>query len=518
MAAKRIAMSTIKQLIRFHHQKRSKKFITRSLGLSKNTIKKYLKLIDASDMTLEQLLEIDESTLEQVLINPPNKLESDRYKSFKGQTDYLLKELERRHVTRRQLWIEYKKTDPGGYEYSQFCYHLQQLGKAKKVSMVMSHEPGDKLYVDFAGDTWDVWDRSDRQPSQKQVFVATLGYSQYGYVEAVDSQKSEDLIAVLNRCLQYYGGVPKGIVTDNMKTAVIKTDRYEPKLNKILEDFANHYGTAIIPTRSAKPKDKAHVENVVKHTYNQIYGPLRDRKFYDLYSLNEAIREKLEEYNNRTFQGRNYSRHDRFVAEEKPVLSSLPSHTFLLKKYRRVRVQKNRDFLLKEDHHYYSVPYAYIGTRIKVIYTHNTVSAYFKTRLIASHVHNKRPYGYTTIAIHLPSHFQDYQDRSPKYYLDWAASQTPQVLEIIQKIFSVKQHPEQAYRTCDGIKHLSRRVDKDIFNKACLIAVEYKCYQYSFIKTLIENGMTHQILEPPANPQTPVVHDNIRGKQYYQNQ
>jgi len=518
MAAKTISMSTVKQVLRLHSQGKSKLEIARITGLSRNTVKKYIRLSEECNFSQNRILGCDDEKLEYTLFEGKKPDHSTRYIDFKGQLDYLLAELKRPRVTRRLLWIEYKKRDPGGFEYSQFCYHLQQAEKARQVTMVINHEVGDMLYVDFAGKTWAVYDGEDQQATKKQIFVATLGYSQYGYVEAVESQRTEDFIAALNRCFTYYGGVPKGIMPDNLKAAVIKTDRFEPKLNQVLEDFANHYGTTIIPARSAKPRDKSLAENLVKHTYSQIFAPLRNQKFYDLHSLNEAIAERLSIYNEKLFQGRTYSRHERFITEEKQALTELPVQRFLLKKYRRITVQKNAHILLTEDHHYYSVPYAYIGKRARVIYTHNTVNVYFQSKLIASHVRNKKPYKYTTVAKHLPSHFQNYQDRSPDYYLKWAFSKGPDVVQIIEKILNQRKHPEQAYRTCDGIKHLSHKVDQDIFKNACRIAVEYGCYQYGFIKALIENGMTDQVLDLPKTSTPRPNHENIRGKDYYQNQ
>ena len=518
MAAKTISMSTIKQVIRLYSQGKSKLQISRITGLSRNTVKKYIRLSEECDLGKSRILGCEDEELEYTLFRRKKAEPPQRYTNFTEQLDYLFKELKRPHVTRRLLWIEYKKRDPDGYEYSQFCYHLQQAQKARKVSMVIHHNAGDMLYVDFTGKTWVVNDGEDNRPNKKQVFVASLGYSQYGYVEAVESQTTEDFIAALNRCLVYYQGVPKGIMPDNLKAAVIKADRFEPKLNQVLEDFANHYGTTIIPARSAKPKDKSLAENLVKHTYHQIFAPLRNEKFYNLNDLNEAICKQLSQYNDKPFQRRNYSRYDRFIQQEKHTLGQLPKEKFLIKKYRRITVQKNAHILLSEDHHYYSVPYAYIGRKTRVIYTHNTVNIYFQSKLIASHVRNKRPYKYTTVAKHLPSHFQDYLDRSPEYYLKWAATNGPDTIQIIHKVLDQRKHPEQAYRTCEGIKHLSAKVDQNTFKNACRIAVEYGCYQYGFIKALIENGMTDQVLEQDTTTTARCDHNNIRGKQYYQNQ
>lgn len=525
MAAKRISMSRIKQLIHFHQQKKGKKEIARLMGISKTTVKKYLNTFSSLEYSTEDLLKKEDHELEKILSGRRPTQESARYKNFKDRLDYFKEELKRKYVTRQQLWIEYRKVNGDGYEYAQFCRLLRRYIKTPRISMVIDHDPGDQLYIDFAGKTWEVYDKLfGLDANKKQLFIANLGYSQLGYVEAVDSQTTEDFIDALRRCLEYFGGVPRCIIPDNLKAAVIKTDRYEPQLNKVLEDFANHYGTTIIPARVRKPQDKALVENMVKHTYYKIWAPLRDRKFFSLDELNDAIQEKLEDYNKAPFQRKSCSRQSLFDEDEKHLLTVLPQQKFELKKYRRLQVQKNSHIYLSEDKHYYSVPYAYISKKVKVIYTNGLVSIYFNYEQVAVHQRNRKAHYYTSRKEHLPSYFEDYKDRSPEFYKKWAAFQSKEVQQIIDKIFDECQHPEQAYRSCDGIKHLAKKIDKSIFIKACQIAVAYQCYSYGFIKKLIQNGMTDQELpqEKSVEDQSQTCidqqHENIRGKKYYQNQ
>jgi transposase len=525
MAAKQINMSTIKQLLLLHNQQKGKKEIARLLGISKNTVKKYLTTFSSLNHPIKDLLLKDAEALALLLNGEERQDESVRYKNLIEDIDYFKTELRRHNVTRKLLWIEYRKRHSGGYEYAQFCHHLRQNIKSTQVSMVINHDPGEQLYIDFAGKTWPVYDQEfGNGYSKKQLFIANLGYSQYGYVEAVATQKVEDFIAALRRCLEYFGGSPKSIIPDNLKSAVIKTDRYEPSLNKVLEDFGNHYSTTIIPARSAKPKDKALVENMVKHVYAGIWGPVRDRKYFTLSELNDAIKEGLEEYNSKKFQRKEDSRLSLFESDEKQLLIPLPDTKFELKKYRQLQVQKNSHIYLNEDKHYYSIPYAYIGKKTKVIYTNSLVSIYYKFVQVAVHQRNRKPHYYTTLQEHLPSHFNDYKDRSPDYYKKWAQNQSVATQEIIDKIFSSRLHPEQAYRTCDGIKHLAKKIDKNVFAKACQIAVAYQSYSYTFIKSLIENGMTNQELPDTdlCNNETKIGnvqdHENMRGSKYYQNQ
>lgn len=518
MAAQKISMSRLKQILRLYHQGSSKKDIARSLRISKNTVKKYLLWSDERKESIEELLKIEDESLEHLIVKDRTPIVDPLYTALQSELPFIVKELRRKHVTRKLLWIEYRKRHALGYGYAQFCVYITRHLKSFKTTMVMNHDIGDKLYVDFAGSTWEVYEELLAAPNNKQIFVATLGYSQYAYVEAIDSQCTEDFVGAMGRCLEYLGGAPKAIVPDNLKAAVIKTDRYEPELNKVLEDFANHYGTTILPARSRKPQDKALVENMVKHVYNQIKGPLRDQKFYNIHDLNEAIITQLDKYNSQDFQRRPGSRASAFE-QEKEVLIELPDQKFEIKKYKRLKAQKNSHILLGEDNHFYSIPYAYIGKRVRVIYTNSIVSVYFNYIRIACHVRNRKDYFYSTKQEHLPSHYNDYKDRSPDYYRKWAASRSIPAQQVIDKILSARQHPEQAYRSCEGIKHLWRKAPKETFEQACIIACEYKCYQYTFIKALIENGMTTQELEEHTiTKEVKQNHKNIRGKNYYQKQ
>lgn len=518
MAAQLISMSRVKQIIRLNKHGSSIKEISRLLKMSKNTVKKYLRWSEDRQEQTEDLLKMEDESLEQLFTSDQQERESEKHKTLTTELPYICRELKRKHVTRKLLWIEYRKRHPSGYGYAQFCVHIRSYERSRDSTMVVHHAIADKLYVDFAGSRWTVYEDIWGPPQEKQLFVACLGYSQYAYVEVVNSQCTEDFVLALRRCLEYFGKVPKAIVPDNLKAAVTKTDRYEPKLNKVLEDFANHYGTTIVPARSGKPQDKALVENMVKHVYNQIKGPLRDRKFYSLEELNDSILEQLDIYNTQDFQRRSGSRASAYE-EEKELMGELPEQKFEIKKYKRLQVQKNSHILLGEDNHYYSIPYAYIGKRVQVVYTHSLVKVFFNYQSIACHARNRKEYYYTTVREHLPSHYNDYQQRSPEYYNKWASSQPGSVQEVIDKILTTRQHPEQAYRSCEGIKHLWRNTDKESFEKACMIACEYKCYQYSFIKALIENGMTHQEVQENVIPHTiKQNHQNIRGKQHYQNQ
>lgn len=256
------------------------------------------------------------------------------------------------------LWEEYRREYPGGYGHTQFFFHLSQQLVARRPSMVLEHCAAEKLYVDFAGKPLSYVDIQTGEIISCQVFVACLPYSDYSFAMAVKSQSVEDFLYALSCFLAELGGVPKILVPDNLKSAITKASRYEPDVNSVLDDFANHYKIAVVPARVRKPKDKALVENQVKLIYTRIYAKLRNQQFFDLTSLNQAIGEKIREHNQTRMQQKPYCREECFLADERHLLSPLPEQPFELKYYKELKVAKNNHIYLSQDKHYYSVPYA----------------------------------------------------------------------------------------------------------------------------------------------------------------
>lgn len=521
MAGKPKSMSQIKQLILLHAQGKGKKTIARTLSMSKNTVKIYLQKLESllSDNTtpasIETLVKLEDPLLEAKFHagNPAYKKETGRYDRFKEQLPYFLKELQRKGVTRHLLWQEYKEQYPGGYSYGQFCFHLQQQRIASKPSMVLFHKPADKLFIDFAGKKIYYTDRQTGEVVPCYLFVACLPFSDYGFAIAVPTQTIADFLYALACCLIFLGGVPASLVPDNLKAAVIRANRYEPTINRALEDFANYYGTVVIPARAKKPKDKALVENQVNIFYTRVFAKLRNQTFFDLGSLNKAITEKVREHNQTRMQEKPWCREERFLAEEKQHLMPVPEEPFELKYYTRLLVAKNNHIRLSADKHYYSVPYKLIGQRVDVYYTRTMVYIFSKGEQVAVHIRSYQSGGYTINKEHLCSHHQHYLDRSPEYYIGLATKQSEVLRELTEALFSQREHPERFYRTCDGLLSLARKTDKQTFERACTIALDNGIYSYQFVKNCIENKTVYQT-EEPVNKPLPA-HQNIRGKNYF---
>lgn len=514
MAGKIKTMSQVKQLLRLHQQGKGKKTIARILDINKNTVKSYLGKVELLNDPIDRLLNLEDAELEARLHagNPAYK-KDERYEHLKTKLDYFVKELGRAGVTRYLLWEEYHNEYPQGYSYTQFCYHLSQYQKVAKPTMVLTHQPAEKLFIDFAGKKLAYTDPDTGKEVPCHVFVACLPYSDYAFAMAVKTQQVEDFIYALTCCMVALGGVVEVLVPDNLKSAVIKADKHEPTINQALNDFANHYGLTVIPARSYKPRDKGMAENQVKLIYSRVYARLRNQQFFSLEELNKAIAAKITEHNQTRRQQKLYCREEQFLVEEKPLLSPLPEKSFKIKYYKELKVARNNHNYLSSDKHYYSVPYRYISQKAKVIYTRSLVRIFINGAQAATHVRNYKTGAYSTIKEHLCSHHQHYRDRSPDYYIQRAArTNSSQFHQLVKFIFEQNRYPEQLYRTCDGLFSLFRKTPLETFEKACQIAIEHENYSYRFIKNLLTNNMVE---EQQAEDKTLPEHENIRGKNYY---
>ncbi|MCC5917417.1 MAG: IS21 family transposase [Cryomorphaceae bacterium] len=521
MAGKPKQMNQIKQLLQLHLQGKGKKTIARITGMSKNTVKSYLQKLDAlmlkdKSVTIKSLLKLEDPELEGVFHagNPAYKQEDERYTKFTKLAEGYIKELEHVGVTKRLLWEEYKQEYPKGYQYTQFCFHLRQYLKAKKPSAVLHHKPGDALFIDFAGKKLSYVDRKTGEIIECPVFVACLPYSDYGFAIAVSSQKVSEFIYALTKCIHFMGGSPHSIVPDNLKSAVIRANRYEPILNDALSDLANYYDTAVVPARVRKPKDKALVENQVKLIYTRVYARIRNQTFFDLRSLNHEIAKRVKAHNQTRMQRHPYCREEKFLSDEQAHLKPLPKDKFSLKFTKVLTVAHNNHIYLSKDNIHYSVPYEFTGQKVKVVYNREMVRIYYENKQVAAHIRGYSDRGYATVKDHLCSAHQEYLSRSPTYYIQRAAKKSSVLAQLIEALFNTNRYPEQLYRSCDGLFSLMEKNDKKIFEQACKKALKLNNPSYPFVNNILENKTYRQ--EEPEDQRPLPKHDNIRGKAYYQ--
>jgi len=507
-------MLTIRQLIRLKSEGCSHNSIKTKLGISRTTVIEYVRLLEASGFTWQQLNEIEDSVLGVILGS--GNTEKERYQRLLSFFPYMEQELKRRGVTRQLLWKEYRIQEPEPYGYSQFCYHYKQWSRSVNATAPMPHKSGDKLFIDFSGGKLGVINRDTGEITAVEVFVSVLGASGLTYAQGVYSQKQEDMVSCIEGCLLFYRGVPAAIVPDNMKAIVSSSSRYEPQITQLFRQMALHYNTVFLPTRPGKPKDKAKVENAVKNIYTHVFAPLRNMQFFSLTDLNTAISRQVDQYNQQCFPSRQYSRIELFNKIEKKALKPLPDKPFQAVKQIRAAVQKNGHIYLGEDKHYYSTPYQFIGQRVQIHYNSDQVEIYANYQRIAIHVRNRKGYGYSTNKEHLASTHRYIQQWNPERYIRWAKDIGDDTAKLIEGIFQTKPHPEQAYNSCEGILRMAKKVGKPRLNNACRRALEYESFYYKTVKNILERGIDLQSDLFTSSTQSTPEHKNIRGSDYYQ--
>lgn len=513
-------MRKIRQVLLLRSQGKSYCAIARALPIHRRTCTHYSKLaermLSESGQSWEQLLSGNDEELERLIAPPLEPSSSQRQEELQQRFEQMEKQLKKTGQTRWNLWVEYKQSHPGGYNYSQFCGHYRKWLKRREVVMIQEHKYGDKVYVDYAGETLSYRDPSSGEVLQAQVLVSVLGGSQYMHVEAQGSQQREDLMGGIANALYYFGGVPQALVTDNLKAAVLRSDRYEPEVQQEFADFCHHYGLAALPTRAYKPRDKALVENGVKLAYMWIYAPIGERIPVGLEALNQLIGQYLEGANGRQFQNRGYSRAQLFQEQEQPLLRPLPASSYEPKRMAQLRVHKTSHIQLRPDFHYYSVPYLYIGRDVRVYYTRRSVEIYYHGERIATHVRNRNPHGHTTLAEHLPSTHRFVAEWNPDKFLSLGAAISAEVQHYIAQVLAGKLHPDQANKSCAGILTLEKKYGKERLSQACRRAAHFHAFGYQALKRILAKNLDSVPLEtePPLTPLPG--HDNIRGKSYYE--
>lgn len=514
MANKKIGMLHLRQFLRLYTSGVSKLQISKQLGVSMNNVKKYIHLYHEHQFTFDELQALNDEDLDDLFGAAPADVrdQDNVHKQLESFFPYFSKELKRVGVTRYLLWEEYIDKHPSDYSYSRFCFNYRTWCKRVNPSMHIDHKAGDKMFVDYTGKKLQVINKETGEIKDVEVFVSVLGASEMTFVEATSTQTKEDFLSNLTKTLHYYCGVPAAIVTDNLRTAVKKSHKYEPIITDSLLDFASYYSTTILPTRAYHSKDKSLVENAVRIVYTRIFAPLRKTQFFSLEELNKAIALLLEQHNKAPLQRKKYSREDVFLEVQKPVLSPLPSLMYQLKYITRATLHKTSHVYLNKDKHYYSVPFSYIGKKMNIIFNKNTVEIYFEQRRIAFHHRVLLKYGYTTIKEHMPSSHQFMTEWNPSRFLSWGRSLGESCEKYIEKILEKKQYPEQSYKTCLGILTLSKKTGNHRLDNACKRAMDYERYNLAIIKSILERGLDNlsnddEFFQEKKLPK----HKNIRG-------
>ena len=509
----------LKQIITLHLNDYSNRKIGSTLGISRNTVNSYMKRFKASEYSCKQLLGFDNTRLVE-LFPSQTTLDTQRHDTLMKCFEEVNKARNHPGFTFLYHYQEYAQTVSNPYSYTQFMEHYHRKYAKLKGSMKLEHEAGAEMFIDFAGKRLEITNKQTGEVTPVETFVSILPNSQYTYVEAVSSQKKEDLIACCENALHFYGGVPKAIVSDNLKSAVTRASKYEPIINRSFKDFARHYNCVVSPTRSYSPQDKALVENAVHLVYQRIYHPLREMTFFSLEELNQEIKRLLENYNKLLFQRKEASRRELFQSVERQYLNPLPQEKYELKDYKRAKVQKMGYVYFSPDKSYYSVPYRYIGKSTLIHFTKSMVEVYYNHQRIALHKRNFSKGSYNTNKDHLSSIHKEYSDWSPGYFKKKATPHGLNVVECVAKILEVASYPEVGYKRVMGLIELHKAYSSTRLNKACEIALKTDMVSYRRIKNILENNMdknplSYQSLEENQATHIPA-HQNIRGAAAYQ--
>lgn len=484
--------------------------ISRSCAVSISTVGKYLGQAKEANLSYEQIESMDDNQLHKLL---KKEILAPKAES-RPQPDwaYIHQELKKKGVTLTLLWQEHKEIYPHGYQSTQFCEHYYRWKKKLKVSLRQTHKAGEKMFVDYAGQTVPVHERSNGKVSQVQIFVAVLGASNYTYAEAGWDQSLPRWIQSHIHAFEYFQGVSGMVVSDNLLSGVSRSCRYEPDINPTYNDMATYYGTAIIPARVQKPRDKAKVETGVQVVGRWILARLRKRTFFSLGELNQAIGELLKELNEKPFQKLPGSRLSVFKEIEQKALLALPVHPYSFAEWKKAKV--NIDYHVELCGHYYSVPYTLVHELVEICYSAATVEILHKGKRVASHQRDNRKGTHTTVREHMPQSHRRYLEWTPSRIINWAGSTGESTARIVETIINLRQHPEQGYRSCLGILRLGKKYSPKRLEAACTRALAIKAYSYKSIRSILEKGLDKEPLTPEK--EYPLIeHTNIRGSDYF---
>jgi transposase len=511
MKTKRVTMLKLKEILRLRYEANlSLRQIARSLNLSLGVVSKYVQRAEAAQLTWP--LQMSDAALVSVM-QPPRVQPTLSTQVMPDFTE-MAQELSRKGMTRQLLWTEYAEAHPQAhYSYSRFTVLFKRWQATRQLSMRQQHRPGEKLFVDYCGLTLPVVNPDTGEVRQAEVYVSVLGASSYTYAEATWSQKLSDWVGSHVRAFEFYGGLPEIVIPDNLKSAVHKACRYDPDLNPTYQHMAEHYGIAVIPARPYKPKDKAKAEVGVQLVERWIMMRLRKQTFFTLVALNQAIASLLEDLNHRPFKKRIGSRASQFEQLDQPKLKPLPDTPDAYRHLKKARV--HLDYHVEYDGHYYSVPYQLVKEEVMVHAGETLLAVFYQGKQVA--VHPRAPAGgHTTDPNHLAKAHRKHLEWSPQRFLRWAADIGPNTQVVVRHQLESRRHPEHGYRACLGLLHLSKKYSKDRLEAACQRAQRIGGMNYKSIASILTNSLDKVPLEPPEVPtQITLVHDNVRGADYY---
>ena len=511
MSAKRLSMRKIREVLRLKAQGLSDRKVARSVKAARATVRRIRMRAEAAELGWPLPDDLTESALEALLF-PPHPPPGTHQRSV-PDWKYIHAELSRKGVTLQLLWLEYKEAHPDGFQYSRFCALFRQWKDCLDPVLRQEHKAGEKTFVDYAGQTVGVVDPETGEIREAQIFVGVLGASNFTFAEATWTQSLPDWTASHVRMWEYVGGVSELLIPDNLASGVKKACRYDPEVNPTYQELATHYGTAVLPARKRKPRDKAKAENGVLVVERWLLAPLRNHTFFSLAELNREIALLLDVLNDRPFQKLDGTRRSLLESVDRPALLPLPATRYEYAEHRKARV--NIDYHIAVENHFYSVPNRLVRKQVDVRLTASTVEVLYDGQRVAAHARSWRRGGFTTDPPHRPKSHREYLEWTPSRMTRWAEKTGPHTATVVTRIIEERSHPEQGYRPCLGILRLGERYSPERLEAACHRALTIQGVSYRSIKSILENGLDRVPIEEQATLELPQKHDNLRGPDYY---
>ncbi|MDH3597660.1 MAG: IS21 family transposase [Rhodospirillales bacterium] len=515
MSRERLPMRKIRDVLRLHADKLSKRQIAVSLRLGRTAVGDYIKRATRAGLSWPLPAGLGDEDLERLLFPALRVRSPDR----RPCPDWpaLHRELRKPGVTLSLLWEEYRALHPEGYGYSRFCDLYRAWRGTLNLTMRQAHLAGEKMFVDYAGATAEVIDPLTGEIHQAQVFVAALGASSYSYAEATWTQSLPDWIASHCRAFAFFGGVPAQVVPDNLKSGVVKACLYDPEINRTFADMASHYATAIVPARPRKPRDKAKVEVAVQVVERWILARLRNRRFFSLAELNQAMAALLDDLNRRVTRHLGASRRQLFEELDRPALKPLPAEPYEYAEWKQRKA--GLDYHVEVAKHYYSVPHALAKHKLWARITDKSVEVFHKGKRVACHLRAPGNRRHTTIPEHMPSSHRRYAGWTHERICNQASTTGPNTAALVQIILKSKPHPEQGFRSCVGILRLAKAHDAPRLEAACERALEIGARSYSSVASILKNNLDRrrpgQSAKGTTDHRPAIDHANIRGSGYF---
>lgn len=514
MAAERLSVRKIREVLRLNALGLTRRDIGRSVHISHNTAGFYITRAQEAGLEPELLESLDDAELEARLF-PASTAAVAPSQPIPDWVE-VHQELRRKGVTLQLLWTEYKQQHPDGYQYTQYVARYRAWESVLDPVLRQEHRAGEKVFVDYAGQTVPIVHAETGEVREAQLFVGVLGASNFTFAELTETQTLPDWIGSHVRMYSYFQGVAEVTVPDNLRSGVRRACYYEPDINPTYLDLARHYNTTVLPTRVAAPRDKAKVESGVLIAERWILARLRNHTFHSLAEANHEVARLREELNDRRFQKLEGTRRTRYQELDRPALRPLPAEPYTYTEWKKARV--NIDYHVEVDRHYYSVPHQYLRKSVLVGITATTVEILLAGKRIAAHARSYRAGSYTTQWDHRPQSHQRHLEWSPDRLIRWGVAIGSSTGALVQKILESRPHPEQGYRSCLGLMRLGKQYSPERLEAACFRALRSGATTYRSVQSILKHGLDRVPLEDEqVQLELPAAHQHVRGAHYYSN-